>query len=109
MTFDSKSKIDLTEEMKNKAMSFDDAVFGGEIGDIFTSTFAHPPVYPTKGKHPRVMVSSHNVDTIKSNFSKPQNKSAYESYVSYTEKEMTGEYSGSTFELLTHIEAKAFR
>ncbi len=109
MTFDSKAKIELIDEMKKKTMSFDDAVFGGEIGDIFTSPFAHPPVYPTKGKHPRVMISSHNIDTIKNNLTKPQNKSAYESYVSYTEKEMTGEYSGSTFELLTHIEAKAFR
>ena len=109
MSFDSKAKSELIEATKKKAMSFDDTVFGGEIGDIFTSPFAHPPVYPTEGKHPRVMVSSHNINTIKNRFSKPQNKSAYESYISYTEKEMTGEYSGSTFELLTHIEAKAFR
>ena len=96
-------------KIKEKAYAFDDTVFGGEIGGIFTSPFSHPPVYPTKGKHPRVMVSSHNIDTIKSSFTKPQNKSAYESYLSYTKKEMTGEYAGSTFELLTHIEAKAFR
>ena len=97
------------EAVKQKNVSFDNSAFGGEIGDIFASPFAHPPVYPKKGKHPRVMVSSHNIDTVKANFTKPQNKSAYESYLRYTEKEMTGEYSGSTFELLTHIEAKAFR
>ena len=96
-------------KIKEKASAFNDTVFGGDIDGIFTSPFHHPPVYPKKGKHPRVMVSSHNIDTIKANFTKPQNKSAYESYLSYTEKEMTGEYAGSTFELLTHIEAKAFR
>ena len=96
-------------KIKEKASAFNDTVFGGDIDGIFTSPFHHPPVYPKKGKHPRVMVSSHNIDTIKANFIKPQNKSAYESYLSYTEKEMTGEYAGSTFELLTHIEAKAFR
>ena len=97
------------EAVKQKNVSFDNSAFGDDIGDIFASPFAHPPVYPKKGKHPRVMVSSHNIDTVKANFTKPQNKSAYESYLRYTEKEMTGEYSGSTFELLTHIEAKAFR
>ena len=96
-------------KIKEKASAFNDTVFGGDIDGIFTSPFHHPPVYPKKGKHPRVMVSSHNIDTIKASFTKPQNKSAYESYLSYTEKEMTGEYAGSTFELLTHIEAKAFR
>ena len=110
MTFVSeKSTQELLELTKRKAHGFDDTVFGGEIGDIFTSPFAHPPVYPTSGKHPRVMISSHNIDTVKSNLEKPQNKSAYESYLRYTTKEMTGEYAGSTFELLTHIEAKAFR
>ena len=94
---------------KSLAAAFNDEVFGSEIGDLFASPFAHPPVYPTRGKHPRVMVSDHSIEKIKSNLTKPQNKSAYEAYVSYTEKEMTGEYSGSTFELLTAIEAKAFR
>ena len=97
------------EAIKQKNASFDNAVFGEEIGDIFTSPFKHPPVYPKRGKHPRVMVSSHNIDKIRNNLGKPQNKAAYESYLSYTECEMTGEYSGSTFELLTRIEAKAFR
>ena len=97
------------EAIKQKNASFDNAVFGAEIGDIFTSPFKHPPVYPKRGKHPRVMVSSHNIDKIRNNLGKPQNKAAYESYLSYTECEMTGEYSGSTFELLTRIEAKAFR
>ena len=92
-----------------KAASFDGAIFGEDFGDIFKSPFAPPPVYPTKGKHPRVMVSSHNLDTVKANLTKPQNKSAYDSYLAYTDREMTGEYAGSTFELLTHIEAKAFR
>ena len=105
----SKSYLDRLNDAKSKAASFDSAVFGDDFGDIFASPFAHPPVYPEKGKHPRVMVSSHNIDKIKENLTKPQNKSAYESYLEYTEKEMTGEYSGSTFELLTHIEAKAFR
>ena len=94
---------------KSLAAAFNDEVFGSEIGDLFASPFAHPPVYPTRGKHPRVMVSDHSIEKIKSNLTKPQNKSAYEAYVSYTKKEMTGEYSGSTFELLTAIEAKAFR
>ena len=103
------SHNELIEAIKEKSASFDDDIFGCNIDDIFTSPFAHPPVYPLKGKHPRVMISSHNIDTVKGNLEKPQNKSAYESYLRYTEKEMTGEYAGSTFELLTHIEAKAFR
>ena len=97
------------EALMKKCVSFDDAVFGEDFGALFTSPFTPPPVYPTRGKHPRVMVSSHNIDRIKANLTKPQNASAYASYLRYTEKEMTGEYSGSTFELLTHIEAKAFR
>ena len=110
MLFSNSASYDeLVKEAKAKAAAFDRAVFGDDFGDVFASTFAHPPVYPTKGKHPRVMISSHNRDTIKNNMTKPQNKSAYDSYLKYTEKEMTGEYAGSTFELLTHIEAKAFR
>ena len=97
------------EAVKRKIASFDDSVFGEPIGDIFTSPFAPPPVYPTRGMHPRVMVNAGDLVRIKENLTKPQNKSAYESYLSYTEKEMTGEYAGSTFELLTRIEAKAFR
>ena len=100
---------ELIELAKKAAMSFDGTVFGEELGDLFKSPFVHPPVYPEKGKHPRVMVSSHNRELIKSRLTKPQNASAYKSYLSYTEKEMTGEYAGSTFELLTRIEAKAFR
>lgn len=96
------------EAIKQKNASFDSSIFGAEIGDLFTSPFAHPPIYPKKGKHPRVMISSHNRELIKSRLTKPQNASAYESYLSYTEKEMTGEYDGNTFELLTRIEAKAF-
>ena len=92
-----------------KSIKFDDSVFGGSIDNIFTSDYKSPPVYPIKQKHPRVMVSSHNIEKIRNNLTKPQNKSAYESYLSYTECEMTGEYSGSTFKLLTRIEAKAFR
>ena len=110
MTFcQSVSYRESTRAAKEKAASFDSALFGEDFGGLFTSPFAPPPVYPTKCKHPRVMISSHNIDTIKANLTKPQNKAAYESYLRYTEKEMTGEYSGSTFELLTHIEAKAFR
>jgi heparin/heparan-sulfate lyase len=105
----STSYNELVKEAQAKASSFDNSVFGENFGDIFKSPFAHPPVYPEKGKHPRVMVSDHNIDTVKRNLQKPENKSAYDSYLSYTEKEMTGEYAGSTFELLTHIEAKAFR
>ena len=97
------------DELKKKSASFNMEIFGGDFGDLFKSPFKHPPVYPEKGKHPRVMISSHNRDTIKNNMTKQQNKSAYDSYLKYTEKEMTGEYSGNTFELLTHIEAKAFR
>ena len=97
------------ESIKSKSASFDDTVFGEQIGDLFNSPFPHPPVYPTKGMHPRVLVNNGNLNRIKSNLTKPQNASAYKSYLSYTEKEMTGEYTGSTFELLTRIEAKAFR
>ena len=97
------------EDIKAKIALFTPDIFGEPIGDLFASPFPHPPVYPTVGKHPRVMISSHNIDKIKSNLKKPQNASAYASYLSYTEKEMSGEYSGSTFELLTRIEAKAFR
>lgn len=90
--------------------SLDDSVFGDyQTLETFASPFPHPPVYPTKGKHPRVMVSSHNIDRIRENLEKPQNASAYRSYLEYYKKEMTGEYSGNTFELLTRIEAKAFR
>ena len=97
------------EDIKAKISLFAPDIFGEPIGDLFASPFAHPPVYPTKGKHPRVMISSHNIDKIKANLEKPQNASAYNSYLEYYKKEMTGEYSGSTFELLTRIEAKAFR
>ncbi len=97
------------EVVKKKNTSFDNSIFGDDIGDIFTSPFNHPPVYPKKGKHPRVMVSSHNIERIRANLKKPQNASAYRHYIEYCEKEMTGEYAGSTFELLTRIEAKAFR
>lgn len=97
------------EAAKNKAAAFDHSLFGTYTADLFTSPYAHPPVYPPRGKHPRVMVSSHNIDTVRKNLTAAQNKSAYEAYLSYTEKEMTGEYCGSTFDLLTHIEAKAFR
>ena len=86
-----------------KSIKFDDSVFGGSIDNIFTSNYKSPPVYPIEQKHPRVMVSSHNIEKIRNNLTKPQNKSAYESYLSYTECEMTGEYSGSTFKLLTRI------
>ena len=95
--------------IKTLSSSFDNSVFGDPIDGIFTSPFAPPPIYPTKGTHPRVMVSSHNIDRIKENLTKPQNRSAYESYLRYCDKQMTGKYSGSTFELLTSIEAKAFR
>ena len=96
------------ETIKHKKASFDSAVFGGPIEDIFKSSYASPPVYPTKNEHPRVMVSSHNIDKIKANLKKPQNASAYKSYLDYYKKDMTGEYDGNTFELLTRIEAKAF-
>lgn len=95
------------EAIKQKSASFDSAVFGTDIDGIFTSPYKHPPVYPKKA-HPRVMISSYNIDKIKDNLKKPQNRSAYESYLSYAKKEMTGEYLGNTFELLTRIEAKAF-
>ena len=101
------SSIEGIKELNN---SFDTSVFGGyETLNTFVSHFPHPPVYPTKDKHPRVMVSSHNIDKIRQNLEKPQNDSAYRSYLEYYKKEMTGEYSGNTFELLTRIEAKAFR
>ena len=103
------SYTEQVEIMKGKAASFDTAVFGADFGDLFKSPFPHPPVYPTRGKHPRVMVSSHNIDKIRANLEKPQNDSAYRSYLEYYKKEMTGEYDGNTFELLTRIEAKAFR
>ena len=98
------------ENIKKLNASFDDAVFGDyrTLG-TFASSFPHPPVYPTADKHPRVMVSSHNIEKIKSNLEKPQNASAYRSYLEYCKKEMSGEYDGNTFELLTRIEAKAFR
>ena len=99
--------IDLVKEANSR---LDDAVFGGyEVLEKFVSPFAHPPVYPTKGMHPRVMVSSYNIDKVKANLTKPQNDSAYKSYLEYYKKEMTGEYAGNTYELLTRIEAKAFR
>ena len=99
--------VDLVKEANSR---LDDTVFGGyEVLERFKSPFAPPPVYPTKGMHPRVMVSSHNIDKIKANLEKPQNSSAYKSYLEYYKKEMTGEYDKSTFELLTRIEAKAFR
>ena len=97
------------ESLKGLIASFDDSVFGEPIGDLFTSPFAPPPVYPTRGMHPRVIVNKGDLKRIEANLTKPQNKSAYESYLSYTECLMTGEYAGSTFELLTRIEAKAFR
>ncbi len=97
------------DSLKDLIASFDDSVFGEPIGDIFTSPFPHPPVYPTAGMHPRVIVNAGDLERIKPSITKPQNKSAYESYLSYTECLMTGEYAGSTFELLTRIEAKAFR
>ena len=109
LSYSNKSYNERLLDAKTKAASFDRAVFGEDFGDLFKSPFAPPPVYPEKGTHPRVMVSSHNIDKIKANLKKPQNKSAYDLYLKYTEREMTGEYSGSTFELLTHIEAKAFR
>ena len=96
--------------LKEKNMSFSDSVFGDLTAlESFKSPFSPPPVYPKRGKHPRVMVSSHNVDRIRSNLNKPQNDAAYRAYLEYSEKQMSGEYSGSTFELLTRIEAKAFR
>ena len=98
------------ENIKKLNASFDDAVFGDyRTLQTFASPFPHPPVYPTAGKHPRVMVSSLNIEKIKSNLEKPQNASAYRSYLEYCKKEMSGEYDGNTFELLTRIEAKAFR
>ena len=106
MLINDEGKINI---FKEKASNFDHDLFGGPIDGIFISHYKAPPVYPEEGKHPRVMVSSYNIDKIKSNLEKPQNDSAYKSYLSYIEKEMTGEYAGSTFELLTRIEAKAFR
>ena len=107
-SFDKNTYFSL-DGVKALSASFNTEIFGEGLGDLFKSPFAPPPVYPTKGKHPRVMVSSHNAETIKANLTKPQNASAYAAYQSYTEHEMSGEYSGSTFELLTRIEAKAFR
>ena len=95
--------------IKEKNLSFDTSIFGEDLGDLFKSPFPHPPVYPERGKHPRVMVSSHNIDKIRENLEKPQNDSAYRSYLEYYKKQMSGEYDGNTFELLTRIEAKAFR
>ena len=103
------SYIEQIKAIKEKNLSFDTGVFGENLGDLFKSPFPHPPVYPTRGKHPRVMVSSHNIDKIRENLEKPQNDSAYRSYLEYYKKEMSGEYDGNTFELLTRIEAKAFR
>ena len=108
LTFN-KNAYGTIEGLKDMSASFSMEIFGEPLGDLFKSPFAPPPVYPTKGKHPRVMVSSHNIDTIRENLTKPQNTSAYKSYLEYTEYAMSGEYSGSTFELLTRIEAKAFR
>ena len=106
MLINDKDKINV---IKEKASDFNTEIFGEAIDGIFKSPYKAPPVYPKRGKHPRVMVSSHNIDKIKENLEKPQNDSAKKSYLSYTEKNMTGEYAGSTFELLTRIEAKAFR
>ena len=98
------------EKVKQANSSLSDSFFGDcSVLERFVSPFAPPPVYPEIGKHPRVMVSSYNIDRIKSNLEKPQNDSAYRSYLDYYRKEMTGEYDGNTFELLTRIEAKAFR
>ena len=98
------------EKVKQANSSLSDSLFGDcSVLERFVSPFAPPPVYPEVGKHPRVMVSSYNIDRIKSNLEKPQNDSAYRSYLEYYRKEMTGEYDGNTFELLTRIEAKAFR
>lgn len=95
---------------KQACAGFDDSIFGDYRAiESFISPYAPPPVYPTKGKHPRVLVSSHNINKISNNLTRQQNLSAYKSYLTFSEKEMTGEYSGNTFELLTRIEAKAFR
>ena len=97
-------------DIKERNSSFDGSIFGDlEALSSFKSPFSPPPVYPLRGKHPRVMVSSYNIDRIRENLGKPQNKSAFDSYLAYTEEEMSGEYAGSTFLLLTRIEAKAFR
>ena len=86
------SYIEQIKAVKEKNLSFDTDVFGADFGDLFKSPFPHPPVYPTRGKHPRVMVSSHNIDKIRENLEKPQNESAYRSYHEYYKKEMSGEY-----------------
>ena len=96
-------------KLREKIASFKSEDFGESFGDIFKSPFPHPPVYPKAGMHPRVMVHKGELDRIRKNLSKPQNRSAYESYLRFSEQEMTGEYTGNTFELLTRIEAKAFR
>ena len=96
--------------VKRLNQELDDSLFGDmSVLEKFVSPYAHPPVYPTVGKHPRVMVSSHNIDKIRNNLEKPQNDSAYRSYLEYYKKEMSGVYDGNTFEILTRIEAKAFR
>lgn len=104
------SDLQTVELVKRANTLFDDSIFGDyTVLERFKSPFAPPPVYPTKGMHPRVMISPYNIDKIKSNLAKPQNDSAYKAYLEYYKKNMTGEYGGNTFELLTRIEAKAFR
>ena len=93
-------------DAKTKASDFNTSDFG-DTAMKFDSPYKSPDVYPTKGEHPRVMVSSHNIDEIRDNLTKKQNTSAYKWYLSMSNASIPERYSN--IERDTRIEAKAFR
>jgi len=101
------------EYYKNLAANFNTEDFGGSA-KLFRPGYDSPPVYPPQGQHPRVMVSSYNIDALRDNLRADQNASAYAYYLKYSAEDMTGEYvyeAGKypAYALMNHIEAKAYR
>ncbi len=107
------SNAEKVEYFRKKASNFKTAAFGSAVSE-FSSPYDAPFVYPVKGQHPRVMISSsYNLEEIRDNLTADSNKGAAYKYMSLSNKVITGGYKGGgysvVFELLNAIESKAFR
>ena len=82
------------------------------------SKWSSPPIYPTEGQHPRVMINPDDIPVIRENLTKPQNQNAYSKFQELLAQDVSGGLPDETSaglgnisdntQMLASIEAKAF-
>ncbi len=111
-------RTELIDELKKQISAFNLADFGGinDLELLENAPYAEPPVYPTEGAHPRILITPETVDEIRANLTHPENQRAYDRYLSYSERKTDGKLptpeagkNNVDLDLLAVIETKAFR